>query len=285
MMNNTPTVRIQKIRKNRTRTMLIVFGILATTLLVCSVIAPLLCPYDPYAQDLSKSLQPPSAEHWLGTDRYGRDLLSRIIIGSQTSIYSTLLLVAVMTVVGTVLGVIAGLYGGIIDTIIMRISDIFLAFPGLVFALAVAGALGGGVQNAIIALAAVGWPKFARLARSQTLAQKKQQYMDAAKISGDGMFHIIIWHLMPNIIGPIIVTAVLDIGTSMMEIAGLSYLGLGAMPPVAEWGSMMSGAREFIQTAPWVAFGPGIAIFISVVIFNMLGDTVRDYFDPRQRTK
>ena len=284
-MNNTPTIRIQKVRKNRTKRMFIIFSILAVALLICSIIAPLLCPYDPYAQDLSKSLQPPSAEHWLGTDRYGRDLLSRVIIGSQTSIYSTLILVAFMTVVGTVLGILAGLYGGILDTIIMRISDIFLAFPGLVFALAVAGALGGGVQNAIIALAAVGWPKFARLARSQTLAQKKQQYMDAARLSGNGTFKIIIWHLLPNIIGPIIVTAVLDIGTSMMEIAGLSYLGLGAMPPVAEWGSMMSGAREFIQTAPWVAFAPGIAIFISVVIFNMFGDTVRDYFDPRQRTK
>ena len=284
-MNNTPTIRIQKVRKNRTKRMFIIFSILAAALLICSIIAPLLCPYDPYAQDLSKSLQPPSAEHWLGTDRYGRDLLSRVIIGSQTSIYSTLILVAFMTVVGTVLGILAGLYGGILDTIIMRISDIFLAFPGLVFALAVAGALGGGVQNAIIALAAVGWPKFARLARSQTLAQKKQQYMDAARLSGNGTFKIIIWHLLPNIIGPIIVTAVLDIGTSMMEIAGLSYLGLGALPPVAEWGSMMSGAREFIQTAPWVAFAPGIAIFISVVIFNMFGDTVRDYFDPRQRTK
>lgn len=284
-MNNTPTIRIQKVRKNRTKRMFIIFSILAAALLICSIIAPLLCPYDPYAQDLSKSLQPPSAEHWLGADRYGRDLLSRVIIGSQTSIYSTLILVAFMTVVGTVLGILAGLYGGILDTIIMRISDIFLAFPGLVFALAVAGALGGGVQNAIIALAAVGWPKFARLARSQTLAQKKQQYIDAARLSGNGTFKIIIWHLLPNIIGPIIVTAVLDIGTSMMEIAGLSYLGLGAMPPVAEWGSMMSGAREFIQTAPWVAFAPGIAIFISVVIFNMFGDTVRDYFDPRQRTK
>lgn len=284
-MNNTPTIRIQKVRKNRTKRMFIIFSILVAALLICSIIAPLLCPYDPYAQDLSKSLQPPSAEHWLGTDRYGRDLLSRVIIGSQTSIYSTLILVAFMTVVGTVLGILAGLYGGILDTIIMRISDIFLAFPGLVFALAVAGALGGGVQNAIIALAAVGWPKFARLARSQTLAQKKQQYMDAARLSGNGTFKIIIWHLLPNIIGPIIVTAVLDIGTSMMEIAGLSYLGLGAMPPVAEWGSMMSGAREFIQTAPWAAFAPGIAIFISVVIFNMFGDTVRDYFDPRQRTK
>ena len=284
-MNNTPTIRIQKVRKNRTKRMFIIFSILAAALLICSIIAPLLCPYDPYAQDLSKSLQPPSAEHWLGTDRYGRDLLSRVIIGSQTSIYSTLILVAFMTVVGTVLGILAGLYGGILDTIILRISDIFLAFPGLVFALAVAGALGGGVQNAIIALAAVGWPKFARLARSQTLAQKKQQYMDAARLSGNGTFKIIIWHLVPNIIGPIIVTAVLDIGTSMMEIAGLSYLGLGAMPPVAEWGSMMSGAREFIQTAPWAAFAPGIAIFISVVIFNMFGDTVRDYFDPRQRTK
>lgn len=260
---------------------LIFFAILAGLLLIFSIFSEYLTPFDPYEQDLSIAKQAPSAQHLLGTDRYGRDMLSRVIVGSRASIYSTLLLVAIITVIGTVIGIICGLTGKVVDTILMRIADIFLAFPGLVFALAIAGVLGGGLQNAIIALAAVSWPKFARLARSQTLALKEMAYMEAAKLSGTSTFKMVFRHILPNIIGTILVTAVLDIGTMMMELAGLSFLGLGAKPPIAEWGSMMSDARSMLATQPWIVLAPGIAIFISVMIFNLLGDTLRDFADPK----
>ncbi len=278
-----PTLRIQKIKRDTVRTRLFIFGTLAIILLLCSIFCEYLTPYDPYAQDLANAKAAPSAAHWLGTDRYGRDMLSRVIIGSRTSIYSTLLLVGIVTVIGTAAGVLAGWCGGWVDTVLMRVSDIFLAFPGLVFAMAVAGVLGGGLQNAIIALAAVSWPKYARIARSKTLTEKELPYIRAAKLAGSGTGRIITGHILPNIIGPILVTAMLDIGTMMMELAGLSFLGLGAKPPAAEWGSMVSDARSLITSAPWVTLSPGGAIFISVMIFNLLGDTVRDYADPKSR--
>ena len=278
-----PTVRIQKIRKDTVRTRLIVFGTLAVLLLVGSIFCEYLTPYDPYLQDLSNAKAAPSAEHWFGTDRYGRDMLSRVIVGSKTSIYSTLLLVAIITAFGTCVGVFCGWHGKWIDTLLMRISDMFLAFPGLVFALAVAGVLGGGLQNAIIALAAISWPKYARIARSQTLSQKEMPYLKAARLSGSGTWKIIFKHILPNIIGPILVTSMLDIGTMMMELAGLSFLGLGAKPPTAEWGSMMSDTRSLLATHPWVTLAPGFAIFISVMVFNLLGDTIRDWADPKSR--
>lgn len=275
------TVRKQKIRKNHTRAKLIFFLILTAVLLLIAAFAKYLCPYDPYVQDLTLAQKAPCPEHLLGTDRYGRDMLSRVITGSTVSIYGTLILVAVITVVGTVIGILCGWRGGKTEAVLMRISDLFLAFPGLVFALAVAAVLGGGIQNAIIALAVISWPKFARLARGLTLTQKASPYLMAAKLSGSSTGKLLIKHILPNIAGPILVTAVLDIGTMMMELAGLSFLGLGAQIPMAEWGSMMSGGRSMIQTYPWVVLSPGIAIFISVVIFNLLGDTVRDYLDPK----
>ena len=280
---NEPVVRIQKIRRDTVKLRLIIFGSLAAALVLCSVFCDCLTPYDPYAQDLSNAKAAPSAAHIFGTDRYGRDMLSRVIAGSRASIFSTLLLVAVITVLGTVIGVFCGWYGKWIDTVLMRISDLFLAFPGLVFALAVAGVLGGGLQNAIIALAAISWPKYARIARSQTLSQKETTYLKAARLSGSGTRQIISRHILPNIIGPILVTSMLDIGTMMMELAGLSFLGLGAKPPAPEWGSMMSDTRSLITTAPWLTFAPGLAIFVSVMIFNLLGDTIRDYMDPKSR--
>ena len=185
--------------------------------------------------------------------------------------------------IGTAVGVFCGWHGKWLDTVLMRISDMFLAFPGLVFALAVAAVLGGGLQNAIIALAAISWPKYARLARSQTLAHKEMPYIKAAVLSGSGTGKILAKHILPNIMGPILVTSMLDIGTMMMELAGLSFLGLGAKPPIAEWGSMMSDTRSLLTTVPWVTLSPGFAIFISVMIFNLLGDTIRDYADPANR--
>ena len=270
-------------RGGSVKTRLIIFGLLAAFLLLGSVFSAHLVPYDPDLQDLANAKAAPSAAHLLGTDRYGRDMLSRVIAGSRASIFSTLLLVAVITAIGTLIGVFCGWNGKRADAVLMRISDIFLAFPGLVFAMAVAGVLGGGLHNAIVALAAISWPKYARIARSQTLAQRETAYLKAAKLAGSGTAKIIFKHLLPNIIGPILVTSMLDIGTMMMELAGLSFLGLGAKPPAAEWGSMISDTRGLLQTAPWLTFAPGLAIFVSVMIFNLLGDTVRDYLDPKMR--
>ena len=279
------TVREQKIKKNHIKGKLIFFLTLAVLLLLIAIFAQYICPYDPYAQDLMIAQKPPSAAHPLGTDRYGRDMLSRVIIGSTTSIFSTLLLVVIVTVVGTGIGIICAWNQGKVDTVLMRISDLFLAFPGLVFALAVAGVLGGGVHNAIIALAVISWPKFARLARGLTLAQKNSPYMMAAQLSGSSTPKLLIKHILPNIAGPILVTSVLDIGTMMMELAGLSFLGLGVKPPMAEWGSMINEGRSMLQVSPWMVLAPGTAIFVTVMVFNLLGDTLRDYMDPKQRNR
>lgn len=280
-MSETVTVRIQKIKKNTVKGRLIFFLVLAAILLLVTIFAGRIVPYDPYAQDLSKSMMPPTSEHLMGTDRYGRDMFSRVIVGAQVSIFSTLALVGVISVFGTIVGTLCGYYGGAVDSIIMRISDVCLAFPGLVFALAIAALLGGGVGNAVIALAVISWPKYARVARSQTLALKNVPFVLAARLSGCTSLQMILRHILPNILGPILVTAMLDIGTMMMELAGLSFLGLGAQPPTAEWGNMMSGGRSMLQTYPWLVLSPGLAIFVTVVIFNLLGDTVRDYMDPK----
>ena len=278
------TVRVQSVSRDHTRLKVAVFGTLALLVICVAVFAQGLCPCDPYAQDLSQALKPPSGEHIAGTDRYGRDLLSRVIMGAQVSIFSTLVLVAIIATVGTIVGVICGWKGGKVDVVLMRISDVFLAFPGLVFALAIAAVLGGGVMNAVIALAAISWPKYARIARGLTLAQKNEPYLQATRLAGCGTAQLVFKHILPNIAGPLLVTAMLDIGTMMMELAGLSFLGLGAQPPMAEWGSMMSDNRNLLQTAPWTVIAPGLAIFATVMIFNLLGDTIRDFMDPSHRT-
>lgn len=280
-MKDTVTIRVQKVRKNNIKLRLWFFLALVSILLVVTIFANQLAPYDPYTQDLSQSMKPPSSQHLMGTDRYGRDMFSRVLVGAQTSIASTLILVLVVSVFGTVVGTLCGYYGGIVDNFVMRISDICLAFPGLVFAMAVAALLGGGVSNAVIALAVISWPKYSRVARSQTLALKNGPFISAARLSGDTSMQVILRHILPNILGPILVTAMLDIGTMMMELAGLSFLGLGAQPPTAEWGNMMSSGRSMLQTYPWIVLSPGVAIFITVVLFNLLGDTVRDYMDPK----
>ena len=285
MTGNKQKLTKQKLVKDYTKIKFVVLSVLVIALLTVSALAPYLTPYDPYAQDLNQALQPPSAAHVLGTDRYGRDMLSRVIMGSQTTIYSALLLVGIITVTGTLVGIICGYTGGKLDAVLMRISDVFLAFPGMVFAIAVAGVMAGGVMNAVVALACISWPKFARIARSQVMVIKDSAFIAAAKLAGTGRIKMIGRHILPNIAGPIVVTAVLDIGTMMMEIAGLSFLGLGALPPIAEWGSMMSNGRSMLQTCPWVILAPGCAIFITVMLFNLLGDTVRDLLDPRNRGK
>lgn len=284
-MTAEPTVREAVIHKSSGKTRLYIFGAAAILLIVGALFSESLCPYDPYLQNLDAALQHPSAAHIFGTDRFGRDMLSRVIAGSRASIFSTFLLVAIITAVGTAVGVFCGWVRGRADDLLMRVSDLCLAFPGLVFALAVAGVLGGGLHNAVLALAAISWPKYARIARSQTLAVRETTYLKAAMLAGCSTTQLIVKHILPNIAGPILVTAMLDVGTMMMELAGLSFLGLGAKPPTAEWGSMMSETRGLLQTVPWAVFAPGVAIFVAVMVFNLLGDAVRDYMDPKMRVK
>ena len=279
MSTETVTIRRQKIHKNRVKARLVFFLTLTAALLLVIIFAERLCPYDPNLQDTGISLQPPSLAHPAGTDRFGRDMFSRILVGLKTSITSALTLVAIITVTGTAAGVLCGFYGGILDSAVMRISDVCLAFPGLVFAMAIAALLNGGIKNAVIALAVISWPKYARIARSQTLTLKTLDYIAAAHLAGGSSVQIIFRHILPNSLGPVLVTAVLDIGTMIMELAGLSFLGLGAQPPTAELGNMMSSGRSMLQTYPWVVIGPGIGIFTAVAVFNLLGDTMRDYLD------
>ena len=276
------TVRKQKIKKGYTKIKLAVYGALTLLLILVAVFAPYITPYDPYEQDLGNALLAPCREYLLGTDRYGRDMLSRVIMGARSSISSAVLLVVIITVAGSIVGILCGYCQGKLDSFLMRLSDIFLAFPGMVFAIAAASVMSGGIMNAVAALAFISWPKYARIARSQVLTIKNAPYISAARLAGSGTGKIILKHIVPNIAGPVIVTAVLDIGTMMMEIAGLSFLGLGATPPTAEWGSMMSNGRSMLQTSPWVILAPGCAIFLTVMVFNLLGDTVRDILDPRQ---
>ena len=283
MPTSEPAVREAITQSSGGKTRLYIFGTLAALLIVGAIFSENLCPYDPYLQNLDAALEQPSATHIFGTDRYGRDMLSRVIAGSRTSIFSTFLLVAIITTIGTAVGVFCGWTRGRADNLLMRVSDLCLAFPGLVFALAVAGVLGGGLHNAILALAAISWPKYARIARSQTLSVRETTYLKAATLAGCSTMQLIVKHILPNIAGPILVTAMLDVGTMMMELAGLSFLGLGAKPPTPEWGSMMSETRGLLQTVPWAVFAPGIAIFVAVMVFNLLGDAVRDYMDPKTR--
>lgn len=277
------SARRRRMRMSRTKRRIKILLILAGILILCAVFADHICPYDPYMQNYKEALMPPSVNHLLGTDRFGRDMLSRVIMGARASVLSSLILAASVSVVGTAVGVLCGFLGKVTDAVIMRIADIFLAFPGLVLALALAAVLNGGLVSAVLALAAVSWPKYARIARSRTMTVKNTDYIQAARLSGSTAVKIMMRHILPNISGQIFVTAVLDIGTMIMEIAGLSFLGLGAQPPMAEWGSMINDGRMMLQTAPWVILAPGIGIFISVVIFNLLGDTVRDLMDPLRK--
>ena len=257
----------------------IILSSLISILLIIVFFAPFIVPFDPYAQNLNNALTPPNSIHLFGTDQYGRDLLSRVIIGAQITVLSSLMITFITTAIGTAVGIICGYFGGKIDTILMRISDVFLAFPGMVLAIAIAGMLGGSVLNAVIALTLISWPKFARLARAQVLTVKSSTFIAAARLNNCSNIKIMFKHILPNIIGIILITAILEIGTIIMEIAGLSFLGLGAVPPSAEWGAMISGSKSMLQTAPWLILAPGMAIFISVSLFNLFGDVIRDKYN------
>lgn len=251
-------------------------------LLAITVLTPFIAPYDPLDAIMREANSAPSAAHLFGTDKLGRDVLSRILYGASYSLTSVLGLVAVIFVVGTTLGVIAGYFGGVVDVVIMRIADMMISFPGIILAIAIAGILGGSLINAMIAMLCVTWTKYARLARSMVLKIKKRDFVDAAVVSGGSALHILWVHILPNILPLMIITAAADIGAMMMELAGLSFLGFGSQPPAPEWGLMLNEGRQQLQTAPWLMFFPGLAIFITVVVFNLWGDSLRDVLDPRQ---
>jgi len=243
------------------------------------IFAPLIAPFDPLAQD-SARYQPPSGEHLFGTDGVGRDIFSRVIYGAQISIPIAILLVALSVLVGSTIGAIAGYFGGVVDTVLMRIVDLFFAFPAIILAMAVAAALGPSLVNAVLAIVVVFWPTYARVTRSLVLGLRDSNYIAASRLLGVSSFRALIREVLPNIVGPVLVLATLELGNAILLLSGLSYLGLGAVPPTPEWGAMVSdGARAFYNY--WVALFPGIAIFSVVIAFNFLGDVLRDALDPR----
>ncbi|HIV25988.1 MAG TPA: ABC transporter permease [Candidatus Scatomonas pullistercoris] len=258
-----------------------VFLILALLLVCIAIFAPWIATHDPYEAVLADAVQPPSAQHWFGTDTMGRDLFSRVIFGTRTSLAAALALVGIIMTAGTFLGIVAGYFGGVLDAVIMRIADMMISFPGMVLAIAVAGILGGGIVNAVLALSVVSWTKYARLARSLVLKIYNRDYIAAARVTGSTTGHILWKYMLPNALPTILITGATDIGSMMLEIAGLSFLGFGAKPPAAEWGYMLNEGRPYITAAPWLMIFPGLAIFVTVVIFNLLGDSIRDVLDPR----
>lgn len=260
----------------------VVFSILAVCIILTAVFAPAVTRgVDPLKGSLVDALLPPCKEHIFGTDKMGRDIFSRVIYGARASLSATFGVVALIFLVGTVTGVLAGYFGGVIDAVIMRIADMMLAFPGLVLALAVAGIMGASIKNAIIAIVVVSWTKYARLARSLVMKIRDRDYVSAAIVTGSKTPYMLFRYMLPNALPTLIITAATDIGSMMLELAAMSFLGFGAKPPAPEWGYMLNEGRACMQSAPWLMIFPGLAIFVVVVVFNMLGDSIRDILDPR----
>ncbi|MCI8274013.1 MAG: ABC transporter permease [Lachnospiraceae bacterium] len=266
--------------RGKTSRRFLFFLVLAGLLLCLAALAPAMAPNDPAKTHMQAIKQAPCAEFPLGTDEYGRCVLSRVLSGAPVSVFGAACLVAVSFLVGTFLGMLCGYYEGILDEAVMRLADVLLAFPQMVLAIAVAGLLGGGLKNALLALGITSWTVYARLARSLTLQAKKETYVAAARFSGCGGTALLFRHIFPNVAGPMVVTAATQIGSTMMGIAGLSFLGIGVIPPQAEWGSMISEGRSYMQLAPWVSLAPAAAIVVTVVVFNCLGDAARDLAEP-----
>ena len=261
---------------------LIFFLVMAIIIILIAIFAKEIAPKDPLDAVMDKPLHGPDKTNLLGTDILGRDILSRIIYGTRYSLFMTLVLVAVVFVLGTTLGLIAGYFGGFIDTLIMRLADMMVSFPGIILAIAIAGLLGPSMTNAIIAISAVTWPKYARLSRSMVLKIKKELYVEAARLTGSRNKEILFRYILPNMVTLMLVTAIPDIGALMLEISALSFLGFGAQPPIPEWGAMLNEGRTYLAKAPWLMLYPGMAIVIVVVVFNMLGDNIKDLIDIKE---
>lgn len=264
--------------KNR----LAVLGLLIiVALIVIAVLAPVIAPYDPVETDIGNRLQPLSFTHYLGTDEMGRDIFSRIVFGSRLTLYIISLVAIIAAPVGILVGTVAGYFGGIVDTVLMRITDIFLAFPKLILALAFVSALGPGIENAVIAISITSWPPYARIARAETLTIRNCDFIKAVRLQGAGALRIITGHIMPLCLPSLIIRVTLDMAGIILTAAGLGFLGLGAQPPTPEWGAMTAGGRTYLIDHWWLISMPGTAIFIVSLAFNLLGDGLREVLDPR----
>ncbi|HYF93294.1 MAG TPA: ABC transporter permease [Symbiobacteriaceae bacterium] len=271
-------------RRFRRNKMAIIGGAIVLFMVLVAILAPVIAPYDPVTQNYPMALKPASAAHWFGTDDLGRDLLSRIIYGARNSLSAGVVSVGIALVLGVPIGMISGYYRGFWDeVIIMRITDAFQAIPFLILALAMAAVLGPGLSKAMLAIGIGFTPAFIRMARAQVLAQRDLDYVQAAKGMGASDARIIFLHVLPNIAGPIVVQASLATASAIIAEAGLSYLGLGIQPPAPAWGSALRFAQGFLTRAPWMAYYPGAAIFITVLSINLLGDGLRDMLDPRMK--
>ena len=260
----------------------IVTGALIVGLFVAAALtAPLVAPHDPTTVDARAILAPPSAEHWLGTDNLGRDTFSRLVYGARWTLGTAALAAAAIVAVGITLGLIAGYFGGLIDDVLMRVVDVLLAFPSLVLALAIVGMLGPSLRNVMIGMVAVWWVDYARVMRGLTVGVREREFVASAHCAGASAAHVVVRHVLPNVIPSVIVLATLELGGLMLAISGLSFLGLGAQPPTPEWGTMLNDGRPFFQRAPQLMLYPGLAITLVVVGCNLIGDGLRDALDPR----
>lgn len=257
--------------------------VVVVVLMLASLAAPLLAPYDPGIQNLANRLARPSAEHWLGTDELGRDILSRILFGGQVTLGMVVAVVIMVAPLGLAIGCIAGYFGGALDRVLMRVTDVFLSFPRLILALAFVAAIKPGVTSAVFAIVLTAWPPYARLARAETLTVRGTDYIAAVRLTGASSFRIILRHIVPMCIGSLVVRVTLDMSSIILTAASLGFLGMGAQPPSPEWGAMIATARRFILEQWWVPTIPGVAIFVASLAFNLLGDGLRDVLDPKQR--
>jgi peptide/nickel transport system permease protein len=260
--------------------------VIVLILILGAIFAPWLTPYPEQGRgepNLAEKMQAPSREHPMGTDRMGRDMLARILFGGRNSLSIGFLVVGIAILVGAPLGAIAGYFGGWVDNVIMRITDVFLSFPALLLALAIAAALGPSFVNAMIAIAFVWWPWYARIVRAQTISVKERSFIEAARGIGVGNWKIITRHVLPNVTTPVLVAATIDVGAAILTGATLSFLGLGVQPPTPDWGKMVDIGRQYMLVAPWYAAFPGLSIFLMALSMNLIGDGIRDVLDPRTR--
>ncbi len=272
-------VALRKLRRNSGAMLGFVLLLL---LLIAALFGPLFLG-NPGAQDLAARLSPPSAAHWLGTDQLGRDVLTRVLSGARISLGLGVGVMSAALITGSLIGLLAGLLGGWWDEALMRLTDIFLAFPSLILAMAISAALGPNLTNVMIAVALVSWPTYARLIRAQVLALREREFVEAARALGSSQGRVALRHLLPNSFAPLLVQGSFDVGSAILTAAGLGFIGFGAQPPTPEWGAMVSETRNYISQAPWASSTPAVAILLTVLAFNLIGDGLRDVFDPRGR--